>query len=447
MFGRLVKALRYFFTGQLEAGAADDALPAPSPLKRGESEVLPPLPARNPANEASFLIMKDTHVAEDGRRTGIEVRSDGITIHEDGSEAQLYPISPRESVLRNVDEDVRTQIARKISLLVPALAESKKDQLLRHVFRVLFLMAEDQLPRVRQMIAEELRDSHDAPPELIRKLAWDEELEVAAPILEFSPLLGDADLLEIIANSDIPGVVDAISHRAEMSGDVTDAIVRNVTASQITEEDAAVITRLLANKRAKFREDTLEIIVEEAPNYEIWHESLLDRPELTARTINKIARFVSEALIMEMEDRGMITKELGANLTQAIASRLHNPRIDREKEAERLAIDLFTQGNLDAQNVMAALDSGEREFVVASLTLLSEVPKSATKKILESDDPKAVTALAWKAGISMRDAIQLQLKLARIHYSKLLYARDGKHFPLSEEAMQTILRNYAAKAA
>lgn len=434
---RLFNALKYLFTGKL---ATDGGSP---------QEIAPPdaKPPPSPANEASYLIMKDSHESADGTRTAIEVRSDGIHVADASGTQQVVPLTASGFSLAQIDEDIRYQIARKISLLVPELGDYKQKQLLKHVFRVLFLMAEDQLPRVRRMIAEELRDSYDAPPELIRKLAWDEELEVAAPILEFSPLLGDGDLLEIIANSNIPGVVEAISRRKEMGADVTDAIVRNVTRSPVTEDDARIINNLLENKRARFREDTLEIIVEEAPGYEIWHRNLIDRPELTTRTINKIARFVSEALIMEMEDRGMITKELGQNLTQAIASRLHNPHIDREKEADRMAIDLFTQGNLDAQYVMAALDGGEREFVIASLSLLSDVPKSAIKRIIESDDPKAVSALAWKAGIPMREAIQLQLKLAKIHYSRLLYAREGTDYPLSEDEMRSILTKYMTKAA
>lgn len=442
MFARLMKAIKYLFTGRLDG----ETSPAPP------AEILPPEPPPQhpvpaPANEASYLILRDSHKNADGVQTAIEVRSDGIRVIAGDDEPKVIPLTAKGMSLAEIDEDIRYQIARKISLLVPELGDYKQQQLLKHVFRVLFLMAEDQLPRVRQMIAEELRDSHNAPPELIRKLAWDEELEVAAPILEFSPLLGDSDLLEIIANSDVPGVIEAITRRQEVSTDVTDAIVRNVTLSKVTDEDARIINRLLENKGAHFKEDTLEIIVEEAPNYEIWHQNLIDRPELTARTINKIARFVSEALIMEMEDRGMITKELGQNLTQAIASRLYNPHIDREKEADRMAVDLFTQGQLDPQYVMAALEGGERDLAIAALSLLAEVPKGATKDIIHSDDPKAVTALAWKAGIPMREAIQLQLKLAKIHYSNLLYAREGTDYPMRKKEMRDILSYYINKAA
>lgn len=428
MFSRLKNALKYLFTGSLDDAAApiDNAPTAP---------------------DDKALILKDTHVAADGRKTSIEVRGDGIALgHEDG-QLELIPFTADEVSLNEIDADIRYQIARKISLLVPDLTERKKEQLLRHVFHVLFFMARDQMPRVRQMIAEELSESYNVPPELIRKLAWDEHLEVSAPILEYSPLLGDDDLLEIISNSDIPGVIEAVSRRREVSTDVTDAIVRNVTLSKVTKDDARVINNLLANKRARFKEETLEIIVGEAADYEMWHESLVDRPELTTRTINKIARFVSQSLIMEMEDRGMITKELSNNLSQAIASRLHNIHIDREKEADRTAIDLFTQGDLDSQYVMMALDSGEREFVVSAMSLLADMPKSVARKIIDSEDPKAVTALSWKSGLTMRDAIQIQLKLAKIHYSKLLYARNGKHYPLSKDEMTRILRSFSRDAA
>lgn len=411
----------------------------PAPPMPRETEILPPA-------MQSQLIIKDAYTNAEGNRTAIELRSDVLTLTSDSAEPQVIPLESINA-LEQVDDDVRAQIAHKISLLLPALAESKKDQLLHHVFRVLMLLAEDQLPRVRRMIAEELRDSYAAPSELIRKLAWDEELEVAAPVLEFSPLLGDTDLLEIISHSDIPGVMEAISRRKEVSGDITDAIVRNLTHSRISKEDARIINTLLANKGAKFREDTLEIIVDEAPVYEIWHEALINRPELTSRTINRIARFVSEALIMEMESRGMISSELGHNLTQAIASRLHNPHIDREKDADRQAIDLFTQGTLDAHYVMAALDNGEREFVISALSLLADIPKPVTKTLVDSGDPKAVTALAWKAGIPMREAIQLQLKLAKIPYTRILYAREGMDYPLAEADMQKLLRRYMKSAA
>lgn len=386
------------------------------------------------------LIMRDVHV-RDGQTTAIEVRSDGIHLqHEGEATERLIPLSHFGHVdLSAIDEEIRLQIARKITLLLPELAHAKREELLRYVFQVLLLLAEDQLLRVRQMIAEELRSSFDAPPALIKRLAWDQDIEVAAPILEFSPLLTEADMMEIVANSAIPGVLEALSSRKNLPEEVTDAIVRSVASSRVSKEDAAIIQKLLDNKGAHFREDTLELVVEQAPEYEIWHESLLDRPELTQRIINKIARFVSQAMILEMQDRGMISKEIGRNLTYAIASRLQSLGVDRMREAEKLAKEMLTQGTLDAETIMGALESGEREFVICSLAVLSEIPVKTVQKILKSEEAETVVALVWKTGLPMRDAITIQLKLGKIPHTKILYAKEGTAYPLSIGRMQTIV--------
>lgn len=422
MLSRLRQSIRYLMTGTLEKAAKDTIVPAND-------------------SAPSVLVMRDYYEVN-GIKTAIEVRSDGIHCQTETQDETVIPLDAAADELESIDPDIRLQIARKLSLLLPELSEGKQKQLQKYIFNVLELLAQDQLMRVRRLIAEELRESFNAPVELIRRLAWDDKLEVAAPILEFSPLLTDHDLMELIANSDVPGTLEVLSRRKDISEDITDAIVHTITRRRYNEDDVKAISNLLGNQTAKFRENTLEILVEEAPQYESWHGPLISRPELTVRMVNKIARFVSEALIMEMQERHLISEELGKNLKLAVASRLQNPHIDREKEADRQAIELFTQGVLDGEHIIAALETGEREFAVSALSLLADVPKTVTKAILKSGQPDAVTALSWKAGISMRSAIQVQLKLAQIHHTKILYAKDGSSYPLSEGKMQQVLKDY-----
>lgn len=429
MLSRLIKALRYIFTGSLEKQAIIDITPVS----------VTPAP--------SSLIMKDSFTKADGKTT-IEVRSDGIHVQSPHAENTLIPLDATAIQLQDVDEDIRIQITRKISLLVPDLASGHKQELLDHVFNILSLMANDQLPRVRQMIAEELSEIYNAPLELVKRLAWDDHLQVCAPILEFSPLLTDQELMDIIAESKIPGVMDAISRRKTVSENVSEAIVLNVTQEdEISDEKLHIIETLLNNKGAKLNQKTLDIIIEEAEDQQSWHQSLIDRPELTVHTINKIARFVSNSMISEMTDRGMISNELATNLTQAVADRLQNPQRDREKEADRQALEMLTNGTLDNEYLLTALEAGEREFIFASLTLLSQMQKSTVRSIFEADDAKAVTALAWRAGLPMRTAIQLQLKQAKIHYTKILYAKNGKDFPMTDAIMNEMLESWSKKVA
>jgi uncharacterized protein (DUF2336 family) len=62
-------------------------------------------------------------------------------------------------------------------------------------YEALDALARDQVIRVRRILSEALKDVADAPPEVIRRLASDVELVVSGPVLQYSPVLTEEDLL------------------------------------------------------------------------------------------------------------------------------------------------------------------------------------------------------------------------------------------------------------
>ncbi|CAK0759426.1 hypothetical protein CCP1ISM_9030001 [Azospirillaceae bacterium] len=73
--------------------------------------------------------------------------------------------------------------------------------------------------------------------------------------------------------------------------------------------------------------------------------------------------------------------------------------------------------------------------MLAALALRTNLPVPLVEKILRSHSGRAVTALAWRAGFSMRTALHLQKQLAGVPSSQLIYARDGTDFPLTPAEM------------
>src|SRR5471030_1855830 len=65
----------------------------------------------------------------------------------------------------------------------------------------LLMLLDDTSPLVRQAMAEVFARSSDAPAAIVQALSMDQP-SVALPILEHSPLLIDADLVDIIATGD-----------------------------------------------------------------------------------------------------------------------------------------------------------------------------------------------------------------------------------------------------
>src|SRR5215467_11496133 len=65
----------------------------------------------------------------------------------------------------------------------------------------LLMMLDDSSPLVRQAMAEVFARSTEAPAAIVQSLSLD-QASVALPVLEHSPLLIDADLVDIVATGD-----------------------------------------------------------------------------------------------------------------------------------------------------------------------------------------------------------------------------------------------------
>jgi hypothetical protein len=328
----------------------------------------------------------------------------------------------------DVDDEVRCEIALKIGRLVPHLSEEEQDQLQDLTFEIVELLANDQLPRVRQIIAEEIKHCGSVPRHIIKHLAKDIELIVCAPVLEYSPLLSDEDLLEIINSEPVQGALGAISRRTPVNEPVADA----VNASN----DTAAIAALLANPSAQIREETLDGIIDRAPKEEVWHEPLVGRPELSVRAIRRIASFVALALLRVLEDRNDLSSEAAGEVRQAVGRRIEKSGVDGVMSAGFDAKKAFAANTLDDESVNAALDRGDHDFVTEALSLKSDRTLVIVQKVLRSQNSKSVTALSWAAGLSMRTAIQIQLRVAKIPPSTVMNAKDGVDYPLSPDDLQ-----------
>lgn len=367
---------------------------------------------------------------------------------------------------RDGDEVVRCELARKITRLAPHISVNEREQIRALTVEALEILAQDELARVRQALAEALKDVAEVPRHIIQRLARDVEQAVCAPILEFSPLLTDDDLLEIIDSSGVSGAVSAISRRAEVSGDIAEAI------AHARDEDA--VAQLLANPSAQIREETLDWIVERSREVEIWQMPLAKRPKLPRRAVRRLAEFVADAVLAMLHCRDDLDADTADLIDKAARARMENqppPPVDDAAQtgadtaarpkttagpagpAERKPVDrghtveivhsLHAMGELDDERLDFELCSGNRAFLTAALSLMAGIPPALVTRIADSRSAKAITALAWKAGLKMRFAIKLQARFGNVPRREILQAKDGLDYPLSEDDMTWQLEFYA----
>jgi uncharacterized protein (DUF2336 family) len=365
---------------------------------------------------------------------------------------------PHADVLlaRDTDDEVRTDLARKIGRLAPRLSKREAGHLEQLTLEALEILARDTLPQVRAIIAEEIKRLDNIPKPLIDALARDVELIVAAPILEYSPLLNDDDLLKIISSKPVQGALSAIARREGLSESISDSI------AAVFDVDA--IARLLANPSAQIREETLDHLIDRAPDQGDWHEPLVLRPHLSKRAILRLARFVTSSLISMLKER----HDVDPDTLDKIADRAER-RLDRESpapdgaapgsveaaaaesvkaeaaesvEAPNVARDLHKAGKLDEEVILARVEGEDREFVVQALACLTDMAPVNVKRVFQSKSAQGVTALTWGAGLSMRAATILQTKLAGIEQDAILRPTDDGGFPLDEDELTWRLELY-----
>lgn len=326
------------------------------------------------------------------------------------------------------DGEVRYQLARKISRLVPTLSRDEADRLTRMAMEVLEILARDDLPRVRATIADEIKRADNVPGRIVRQLARDVEEIVSAPILEYSPLLSDQDLLEIVAGGCGGGALVALSRRPGLGERVSDAVVnsRNVQA----------VAALLDNRTAVISGKTLDMIVVDAEDRVEWHAPMVDRENLPSRIVRRIATFVSAALMDKLIEKNQDQATLVGELRQTVRKRIERGDFAGDdpdwEPAEERARRLFDAGELDEAIIVRAIEKGDNAFVRYALSHLSGLPFKTVTSMLNTGSGKAITALVWKAGLSMPSAHLVQVRVARVPQKSQLRPGPGDAFPMSE---------------
>ncbi|MCG8511591.1 MAG: DUF2336 domain-containing protein [Rhodospirillales bacterium] len=339
------------------------------------------------------------------------------------------PLQADKILAHDIDEEVRFQLARKIARLVPTLSKDEAERLTSMAMEVLEILAKDDLPRVRATIAEEIKRATNVPPRIVKRLARDIEKTVSAPILEYSTLLSDEDLLEIIAGGCAGGALVALSRRKGLAERVSDAVfnTKNVQA----------VAALLNNKSAKISDKTMDMIAVEAEGQVEWHAPMVDRDNLPARVIRRVATFVSAALMDMLIEKNRDQAELVEELRQTVRKRIEKGDFAGDdpdwEPAEERARAMHENGKLTEDTIIRALEESDYAFVRYGLTHLSELSFDVVSRILNTGSGKAVTALIWKAGLSMPTALMVQRKISRIPAAKQVRPGPKGRYPLSRE--------------
>ncbi len=148
----------------------------------------------------------------------------------------------------------RDQLFRNMAQLYSYVSDRCDDEQVAQYDEVLCQLAELVEVEARTHVAKLLAPLERAPGNVVSKLAND-EIEVAAPLLEFSNVLSDDDLIDIVANQSEEHRI-AIAGRNNVTERVGDAIVEHGAGPSVV--------RLVQNSQAELGKQALHKLVARA---------------------------------------------------------------------------------------------------------------------------------------------------------------------------------------
>lgn len=288
-------------------------------------------------------------------------------------------LTPVESLLVEVDASVRQhpvarreKILRQITDLFIAVEpglESEHQTLFGDVFHRLIYDLEVE-PRAE--LSRRLAPTQHAPHALMRELAFDAEIRVAQPVIEFSPVLTLDDLM-VLARVHGPLHLRALAGRATLSDATADVIVDR--------GDRGVLLALAGN--AAF----------------VLSQGLLGK-------LNTQAKGDDELQAMLRARQTKASADTPANDAPSA------PRVDADLTAISAEMaTLRAAGKLDIAVVRDRIRRGQYRHGMVALSVLLKLGPAANQRLLAADNTESLLLIARSSGLdwtTVRDLLRVE---------------------------------------
>ncbi|MBP2237918.1 uncharacterized protein (DUF2336 family) [Sinorhizobium kostiense] len=297
-----------------------------------------------------------------------------------------------QAFLRWVETAKASDRARAASALGRAYAAADMNGIDRHAAEMaMTFLLDDPSPKVRLSLVEALADCPAAPRAIMKSLAEDQP-EIAFVAIARSPVLTDADLVDIAAR----GTAETralIAARKGVSCSVAAAL------AEIGDEEEVLI--LLENDRTHLSRRTLTTIVSRLGHVAAIRDQLLLRDDLPGDARQLLAERVGTALA----GCGLIQATIGAVRAERVrgeacdAAALAAAAVTPPEELPLMVAHLRESGRLTPAFLMKALCGGAAEFFIAAMVELSGVTQRRVRAILSGGRVHPIRALFESAGL------------------------------------------------
>lgn len=234
----------------------------------------------------------------------------------------------------------------------------------------------------------------DAPGRTIRLLAFDDVIDVAAPVLEHSPRLDEAALTENARTKSQDHLL-AIAGRSQLTEPVTDVLLERGSNE--------VAARTAGNCGARISTQGMSTLVRRARDNSALAMCVWSRPDIPRETLLKLFGQASELVRRKLEaaDPRQATQIRGAVL-QASDELQTTARAGSGEHAQAFADvrSTHSRGMLDEARLLGFVEERSFDKTAVALSLMCDLSIGVVERALVGGEPEQLLILARAIGLS-----------------------------------------------
>ena len=245
----------------------------------------------------------------------------------------------------------------------------------------------------REMLAQRLAAIPNAPPQVIRTLAFDDAIDVAGPVLTGSSQLDNVTLVENARTKSQDHLL-AISRRKTLAETVTDVLVER--------GNREVALSVVQNTGAKLSETGYVRLVKRSEGDDELAQSVGTRPEIPRQQFLKLLTTASKAVRIALEaahpDNASAIRHAVADVASAIQAKA--AAASRDYAAAQAMIEqLRAAGKLTEGEIEAFAHARKFEETAAGLAVLAGLPIDMIERAMVQDR-EGVLIVAKASGLA-----------------------------------------------
>ena len=296
-------------------------------------------------------------------------------------------------LLADPSAEQRTDASAKIAAqfdageLSPAEREIAED--------ILRALVKDVEVRVRESLAAHLKSTQNVPHDIALALARDVD-SVALPMLKFSEVLTDDDLIAIVRDQGATKQV-AIAQRPLVSSKVADALI------DTGNENA--VARLVSNEGADITEASLERVMTDYQESTAVSNSLARRPSLPAAISERLVSAITDRLQEYLTTTVELAPDVASNLILQARERATMGLVEHgstDADLENLVEQLSRKDRLTPSLLLRALCVGDMNFLERAMAKLAGVPLSNARMLIHDQGSLGLQSIYLKAELPRR---------------------------------------------